>query len=70
MLYRILTCLGFSNSKTGMVIPALSMHPMLMSTGKTDFYAVFNFIKVITTTDYKIGEVLIYVYSCNTCKQN
>lgn len=49
-----------------MVIPALSMHLILKSTCKTDFYAVFNFIKVIMTEDYKIGEVLTHVYSCST----
>lgn len=36
-----------------MVIPVLSMHPVLKRTCKTDFYAVFKFIKVIMTKDYK-----------------
>lgn len=50
---KLSLCLNFSNSKIRMVIPALSTHSILMSTCKTDFYAVFNFIEVIMTEDYK-----------------
>lgn len=71
ILHRKLSlCLDFSNSKIGMVIPALSMHPVLISTCKIEFYAVFNFVKVLMTEEYKTGEVLTYVNSCSTWKQN
>lgn len=46
------------------------MHPVLMSTRKIEFYAVFNFVKVLMTEEYKTGEVLTYVNSCSTWKQN